>query len=415
MQQQSVPKSLGNFYLVGISFERTNTATRSLFAVNDAGYKAIARQAKKNFELECYILSTCNRTEIYGFAADATQLVHLLCRQTEGSPGQFMEYAYVLRGKEAIRHLYEVACGLRSQILGDYEVASQVKQAFRRAKASELLGSFTERLINSVLQVSKQVKNETRLSSGTVSVSFAVVKYLQQIPDIKNKNILLLGIGKIGRNTCKNLLNYLKPKNIVLINRTSKSAKAFARAQGLAYAPYEMLPTHLKQSDIILVATNAPSPILHKKDLYPRNQIILDLSIPQNVSQDVRTIPAVQVIDVDVLSQIQDHTLEARKKEIPAARAIIDEQMQDFLYWYQMRKHAFVLKAMKEKMTQIHHKEIRKQYRRTQTDVEELEALSSRIVKKMVNVFAGKLKEANGQADHYYQMLGEIFEIPVKD
>lgn len=413
--QKNVTKSLSNFYLAGISYEKTNTATRSLFAVNTATYDQLARQAEKNHLSECYVLSTCNRTEIYGFVTDPAQLINLLCQQTKGSAAQFQEHAYTLQGKEAVKHLYEVACGLNSQILGDFEIISQVKLASRKAKEAGLLGSFTERLINSVLQVSKQIKNETGLSSGTVSVSFAVVQYLQQIPDIKNKNILLLGVGKIGRNTCKNLVSYLGSRKITLINRTEETAQSFAAEQGLSYAPFEALPDYLKQADIILVATNAPAPTLNKKDLKKKDQIILDLSIPKNVSEDVKTIPGIQVIDVDELSQIQDHTLEIRKKEIPRAEAIIEEQMQDFLYWYQMRKHAVILKAMKDKMEQIHRKEIKNQHKETQANVEELEALSSRLVQKMVNVFAGKLRKANGQADNYCQMLGEIFEIPVKE
>lgn len=413
--QPTVTKSLSNFYLVGISYEKTNTTIRSLFAFDDTAYNKFGQQVSKDRIPECYVLSTCNRTEIYGFASAPDQLIDALCPYTKGTADVFREHAYTLQGEAAVRHLYEVACGLSSQILGDFEIISQVKKAGRTAKAAGLLGTFTERLVNSVLQVSKQIKNETGLSSGTVSVSFAVVQYLQQIHDIKHKNILLLGTGKIGRNTCKNLLNYLGSKNITLVNRTEESAQSFASEQGLSHAPLEALPEHLEQADIVLVATNAPSPILHKKDISGRNKIILDLSIPQNVDPGVRTLPAVQVIDVDELSQVQDHTLETRKKAIPHAAAIIEEQMQDFLYWHRMRKHAVILKGMKEKMEQIHRKEIKHQLKEAQVGSEELEALSSRVVQKMVNVFASKLRRANGQADNYCQVLGEIFEIPVKE
>ncbi len=406
---------MSNFYLAGISYEKTNTAIRSLFAFDDAAYFSFGRRVHQDDIPECYILSTCNRTEIYGFASAADQLIEALCTQTKGTAKTFRKHAYLLKGEAAVRHLYEVACGLNSQILGDFEIISQVKRAGRMAKKTGLMGTFTERLINSVLQVSKQIKNETALSSGTVSVSFAVVQYLQQIPDIKHKKILLVGTGKIGRNTCKNLLNYLGSKNITLVNRTEESAQRFAREQGLLHAPIEALSAHLKQADIVLVATNAPTPVVRKKDVSTRNKIILDLSIPQNVDPEVRALPGIRVIDVDELSQIQDHTLEKRKSAIPHAAAIIEEQMQDFLYWHRMRKHAVILKGMKEKMEQIHRKEIKNQLKEASVNSEELEALSSRVVQKMVNVFASKLRRANGQADNYCQVLGEIFEIPVKE
>lgn len=413
--QPTITKSLANFYLAGISYEKTNTTIRSLFAFDQAAYESLAKQINKDSIPECYILSTCNRTEIYGFASSSEELIHCLCGETKGDAGVFKANAYVKKGEAAVKHLYQVACGLDSQILGDFEIISQVKQTSRTAKALGLLGTFSERLINSVLQVSKQIKNETGLSSGTVSVSFAVVQYLQQLNDIKNKNILLLGTGKIGRNTCKNLVNYLGTKNITLINRTEETAQHFATEQGLSHAPIEALATHLKEADIVLVATNAPTPTLHKKDISTRNKIILDLSIPQNVNADVKNIPGIRVIDVDELSQIQDHTLEARKNAIPKAAAIIEEQMQDFLYWYQMRKHAVILKGMKDRMEKIHRKEIKNQNKETQANIEDLEALSSKVVQKMVNVFASKLRKANGEADNYCQVLGEIFEIPVKE
>ena len=413
--QQKATKSLSHFYLAGISYAKTATSIRSLFAIGDASYETLAAHKADQDIDECFVLATCNRTEICGFAPDAETLVTLLCRQTQGTAATFMAHAYVLTGEDAVRHLYEVACGLNSQILGDFEVISQVRHAARKAREAGLLGSFTERLLNSVLQVSKQIKNETALSSGTVSVSFAVVQYLQQIPDISQKNILLLGVGKIGRNTCKNLVSYLGVRHITLVNRTEAIAADFAAEQGLQHAPLAELSAQLQHTDIILVATNAPAATLHKEDLSDRNRIILDLSIPQNVSASIKRLPNVQVVDVDELSQIQDHTLEARKKEIPKATAIIAEQMQDFLYWYRMRKHAVILKAMKEKMEQIHRKEIKQQLKENPGHGEELEVLSSRVIQKMVNVFAGKLRKANGQADDYCQMLGEIFEIPVKE
>lgn len=409
-------KSLSSFFMVGISYEKADSAIRSLYAVNDKAYDSLIAKAKTQNIPEIFVLSTCNRTEVYGFAENADQFIVLLCEITKQDEKVFRELAYIYQDHAAIKHLYHVAAGLNSQILGDYEIISQVKNAAQFAREHHALGTFTERLICSVLQVSKQIKNETGLSSGTVSVAFAAVQYLKHIPDINQKKVVLFGTGKIGRNTCKNLISYFNTDQITLINRTNETAKEFAENNHLTYAPIKQLSRHLDEADIILVATNAETPTIRKQHFATNKpRIILDLSIPHNVEQSVKTIPGIQVINVDELSQVQDKTLILRKKEIPKAAAIIEEQMQDFLYWYKMRKHAVVLQAVKKRIEKIHSNEIKSLKKNNTTDLEDIDAVSSRIVQKMVNVFAGKLRQANGQADNYLQVLSEIFEIPVKE
>jgi len=363
-----------------------------------------------------FVLSTCNRTEVYGFARDAEQLSGLLTGHTKGSESQFRELRYVYQGQDAVRHLYRVAAGLDSQILGDYEIISQVKSMARFAKTHQMLGTFTERLINSVLQVSKQIKNETRLSAGTVSVAFAAIQFLKSVPAVGEKRILLVGTGKIGRNTCKNLITYLGAEKITLTNRTLSTARDFAEEHGLRAAPFHSLAEELDNADVILVATNAPAPTVRASQFKRKApRIIVDLSIPENVSGDVSELEDTTVINVDALSRIQDETLCQRRGEIPKAEAIIEEQMKDFLYWYQMRKHAVLLHAVKQKMEQIHTNEIRHQKISESMGREDLDEVSSRIIQKMVNMFAGKLRQANGQTENYLQVLSEIFETPVKE
>jgi glutamyl-tRNA reductase len=135
-----------------------------------------------------------------------------------------------------VNHVFEVGAGLDSQIFGDYEIVGQIKLAVKFAKERGFVGAFTERLINCVLQASKSIKNQTELSGGTVSVSFAAVQYIrEQVTDL-HQTILLLGVGKIGRNTCKNLVDYLGTKNITLINRSPEKAEELAIELGLRAA-----------------------------------------------------------------------------------------------------------------------------------------------------------------------------------
>jgi len=263
---------------------------------------------------------------------------------------------YIKQGSEAVQHIFEVGAGLESQILGDYEIIGQLKLAVKFAKENRFVGAFTERLVNSVLQSTKVIKNKTALSGGTVSVSFAAVQFLKKnVCDIQNKNILLLGIGKIGKNTCKNLVDYLNTKRITLINRTEDKAKDLAKELDLNYASMDELSGYLRSSDIILVATNSDTPVISKSDLENfGTKIIIDLSIPYNVDKEAQDLQNVTLINVDELSKLKDETLQKRMAEIPAARSIIAEHKDEFLDWSNMRRNVPFIKAVKQKLHDMH-------------------------------------------------------------
>ena len=144
-----------------------------------------------------------------------------MCENTKGTVEAFQEVAYIYKNKDAISHMFRVGSGLDSQILGDFEIIGQLKHGAKQAKKEGLLNSYLERLVNSVIQASKRIKTETELSSGATSVSFASVQYIMNtVQNISEKNILLFGTGKIGRNTCENLVKHTKNSHITLINRT---------------------------------------------------------------------------------------------------------------------------------------------------------------------------------------------------
>src|ERR1051325_740707 len=147
-------KDLTRFFIAGINYKKTDAAIRSQFAIHDTQYAAIGKAASLFGVSELFIISTCNRTEIYGFADNAAQLIDLLCSQTENSSDKFSELAYTKQGEDAIAHLFEVAAGLDSQILGDYEIVGQIRKAAKTAKAFGFIDAFMERLINSVQQSS---------------------------------------------------------------------------------------------------------------------------------------------------------------------------------------------------------------------------------------------------------------------
>ena len=348
--------SISTFFIVGINYKKTDASMRGLFAINTTQYANILALAPSFGLSELFILSTCNRTEIYGFADNASQLIEILCSQTIGDKETFAQLCYIKQGSEAVQHIFEVGAGLESQILGDYEIIGQLKLAVKFAKENRFVGAFTERLVNSVLQSTKVIKNKTALSGGTVSVSFAAVQFLKKnVCDIQNKNILLLGIGKIGKNTCKNLVDYLNTKRITLINRTKDKAKDLAKELDLNYASMDELSGYLRSSDIILVATNSDTPVISKSDLENfGTKIIIDLSIPYNVDKEAQDLQNVTLINVDELSKLKDETLQKRMAEIPAARSIIAEHKDEFLDWSNMRRNVPFIKAVKQKLHDMH-------------------------------------------------------------
>lgn len=348
--------NISNFFVAGINYRKTQAEIRSSFAINNQQYKNILDLAPSCSVAELFILSTCNRTEIYGFAQNAAQLINLLCTQTTGDQEMFTELSYVKQGNEAVQHFFEVGAGLDSQVLGDYEIIGQIKIAVKFAKEHGFVGSFTERLVNSVLQSTKAIKNETVLSGGTVSVSFAAVQLIKRsVSSFADKKILLLGAGKIGRNTCKNLVDYLGAKNITLINRTESKAEAIAKETGVHYAPIKELASHIQSSDIILVATNSAQPLVLKCDLEGgKNKLIIDLSIPYNVEKAAAELPHIQLVHVDELSKLKDETLQKREREVPKARAIIALHKNEFISWTDMRKNAPFINAARQKLHHLH-------------------------------------------------------------
>lgn len=397
------------FYVAGINYKKTDAAVRGEFAVTPEKYKLILSASLSAGINELFILSTCNRTEIYGLASDAGQLIDLLCEHTAGDEKIFRSRAYIKNGSAAIEHLFNVSAGLDSQILGDYEIVGQIKQAVKIAKDNSRIGAFTERLVNSVLQSSKTIKNQTELSGGTVSVSFSAVQYIKQhVPDPSNKKILLSGIGKIGRNTCKNLVDYLPTRNITLINRTDEKAKQLAGELGLKFAPFSDLSKQVQSSDIILVATNAPEPTILTKDIQGNgNKLLIDLSIPYNVEPSARTLPDVILVNVDELSRLKDATLHKRKAEIPKAKKIIAEHIQDFKDWYEMRRHVPVLKAVKSKLQEIHCdpvflKAVPGNYPGVQANDHHER------IQKVINVMAVKMRRQNQRGCHYIEAINEF-------
>lgn len=386
---------------------------RGLFSLSEDAQIELLKEAKKDDFEALMIISTCNRTELYGFANHPFELIQKLCKFSKASVDDFQKVGYVYKSKEAFEHIFNVGTGLDSQILGDFEIISQFKKSFSISKKYDLVNAFLERLQNAVIQASKRVKNETELSSGAASVSFAAVNYiLNNVKDISSKNILLFGIGEIGRNTCENLIKHIDNKQITLINRTREKAENIAGKFNLIVKDFSSLTQELAQTDVLFVATGAEKPTI-TADMLPKGKemLILDLSIPKNVSSEVVDMQGVTLLHMDYLSQIADQTLENRKLAIPSAKNIIQEVLEEFYTWIETRRFAPTIKALKDKLEAIKEAEIDFQRKKIDDFNEtQINVVTSRIIQKITTQFMNHLKETDS-ADESILFMQQIFQI----
>jgi glutamyl-tRNA reductase len=395
---------LNQFFVIGINYRKTDVALRGQFAVSPELYADLLLNAAGEGLKEIFILSTCNRTEVYALAGNANKLIDLLCSKTTGTAETFKSICYIKKGQEAIEHIFSVGAGLDSQILGDYEIVGQMKLAIRLSKEKGCIGAFMERLFNTVLQSSKVIKNQTALSGGTVSVSFAAIQFLKEnVANITDKSILLLGTGKIGRNTCKNLIDYLDTHKITLINRTDEKAVELANELQLQAASYNELNEHVQAADIIIVATNAETPVIHTSDLISgKPKVLIDLSIPNNIEDSCKNLQHITLVNVDDLSKINDATLQKRLAEVPEAKAIIAAHMKEFQEWYCMRKHAVVLKALKQKLQDMQSCHL------FQSACLPASPVNAEAIQKVLNIMAIKMRHRHQPGCNYIEAINDF-------
>ncbi|WP_299798493.1 glutamyl-tRNA reductase [uncultured Maribacter sp.] len=407
-----------SFYTIGLNYKKADAEARGKFSLDEVAVKSLLIEAKNQGIDGLLATSTCNRTELHGFAQHPFQLIKLLCDHSNGTVEAFQEVAYVYKNKEAINHLFRVGTGLDSQILGDFEIISQLKQSFKRSKELGIANPFIERLCNSIIQASKRIKNETEISSGATSVAFASVQYIMRnVENVTDKNILLFGTGKIGRNTCENLIKHTKNPHITLINRTKDKAEQIAGKFNLKVKDYGDLQSEIRTSDILVVATGAQKPTITKELIYTNKPLlILDLSVPKNVDDSISQMDNVTVIHLDHLSQMTDETLERRKQFIPDAEAINEEVKNDFNQWLETRKFAPVIKALKQKLKTIKDEELDYQSKKTvDFNSHQADVVTNRIIQKITKQFANHLKDDTVDSNSSLEFIQKVFQLELDE
>lgn len=292
---------------------------------------------------EAAVVSTCNRTEIYcsvgdGFEAEPARWLadsHGLALDT------LRGCLYQHHDGEAVRHLFRVATGLDSLVLGEPQILGQVKDAWQLAREAGGLRSGLDRLFQHGFAVAKRVRTDTEIGAHPVSVAFAGVRLAQQVfSDLKEASVLLIGAGETIELTARHLLEQ-KAKRLLIANRTLENAQALASRIGGYALPLSELGRHLHEADIVISATAAREPILHRTDLAQalrqrrhRPMFLLDLAVPRDIAEDVATLEDVFLYTVDDLDQVIEENRRSRQAAAREAEAIIDLQVEHFLGWW---------------------------------------------------------------------------------
>jgi glutamyl-tRNA reductase len=338
-----------NTFVIGITFKNADITTRSAFSISADKQQKCYEMAKELQFQDFVVLSTCNRMEIYGVGSveNAEQIIITV----SGQKKELLDaYKFVKRSTDALLHIFQVASGLDSQILGDFEILGQFKNACKYAKENALLGPVFERMANVCIQASKEIKTKTALSKGTVSASYAAIEILKKADTKKRTKCLLIGTGKFGNNVSKNIKEYLPNFDLTVSNRTFSTAFEIASKHGFGILPFENIHEKLEYFDVIVLSAASDDYIIVPENLNgAKSKLILDLSVPQTVHPECKKLAHVKVYDIDAISVILDNSLEKRRTYLPIANDIISSHMASFIDWsnfYKQRDQIVMIKEM---------------------------------------------------------------------
>ena len=402
------------FLVIGVSYKKTETETRGLYSICIDTQKKLINQLQNLGGDNILVISTCNRTEVYCEGLLADQLIVALSDVSVGPLDTLREIVFVKREKSAIKHLFSVGCGLDSQIIGDFEIIGQVKKAFSLSIECFSSKAFLDRLVSLVIKASKRIKSETALSSGATSVSFSGVQYIRShVENLSEKKILLYGLGKMGRNTCDNLVKHSKHNSITLINRSSEKAEHLSKKYRVISKDISDLQQEIDMCDIMFVATGAQTPIVNKEMLRREKPIvILDLSIPRNVDPSVEDLENVKLIHLDQLSRIANRVLADRLTHLPQALEILKEEYAEFVEWLDSRKIVPVLNALNSRLKGYKDNELGKMLKEVDSSQHEnIIAVTDKLVQKITGQIANHIRNNSTKPETEIEAIQDIFKL----
>jgi glutamyl-tRNA reductase len=340
-----------NLLAVGVSFRSADVALRERLAFTDPQRDAAAADLAARYGCEAAVLSTCNRVELYlgkpgGEMPDPGLLAEFLAEVHRVDPATIRPHLVPHPDAEGVRHLFRVAASLDSLIVGEGQIAGQVRGAFEAARARGTTGPLLNALYQHAQRAAKRVRTETGIAAGHVSVSSVAVDYVRQVFDhFGDKTVLVIGAGKMGRLTLKHLRE-LRPRQILVTNRSPERAQEVAADCGGTAVPWDRLDEALAQADIVLSTTGAPEPIVTAKRYATvrnrragRTAVILDIAVPRDFDPAIHDGDTTFVFNIDDLKGVREQTLARRRSHLDRAEAIVEEEARRFLDDWGRRKN----------------------------------------------------------------------------
>jgi len=398
---------------------------RACFAEADIP-AALAHLRASTSAREALILATCNRVEILTRATDAPEMAGelraFLAEQRGLDPATIDQHVYVHEGLSAVRHVFSVACGLDSMVLGEPQILGQLKRAYAVARENEATGPVLDRLMQHALSAAKRVRTETGISRHAVSIAYAAVHLARTIFDgLEGRSALLLGAGKMTELAARHLVSQ-GVSDLTVTNRTYARAGTLAASLGGTAVPWDDFGRALTRVDIVVTGTAAAAPVLTKaqvkealKGRRGRPLFIVDVAVPRDVEPEVHDLPGVYLYDIDDLQGAVDAGLEERRRAATEARRMLEVEVIGFDRWRQSVELAPTISALYEHLHHVGHVEVERFGRKLSTLAPEQHAvvmeLTRAVIQKVLHTPVASLKAAalRGEAGSRAALYREIF------
>jgi len=348
-----------NIYLCGLNHKTAPLEAREMFSFTpEETKKALLKLKEQNDIEECAILSTCNRTEVYIYTKEddfnRSELEELLCVLKGLSLYDYKKYFYFYAGQKAVRHLFKVACGLESMVLGEDEILRQVKNALEIAQKTKTTAAVLNTLFRDSVTVAKKVKTWTGISRKAVSVASLAVSFIaEQFENcLTEKTALIIGGGEVGTVVLKNLLSKEIGK-VYLASRTHRRLLAEVEEGVVLKVDYENRYDFLDEADIVISCTSSPhytitADVLEGVLSSSKKRVFVDLAVPRDIDLEVKNIEGVAYYNIDDLKKVGDRNLSRRLEESLKAEKMIEEAVSDFEKWYEFRNVLPVVQKLQE-------------------------------------------------------------------
>lgn len=411
------------FKSISLSYKSAPLAVREQVALNEDEIKNFSLRIRDMFDIqEVILVSTCNRTEVYYVSEENrnTDIIKLLLLDKGiATTDEYFAYFQQYNAQaDAVQHLFEVATGLHSQVVGDLQIPNQVKQSYQIAADLNMAGPFLHRLMHTIFFANKRVAQETAFRDGAASTSYAAVALTEEMTqNIALPKVLILGLGEIGIDVCKNMADK-EFAEITVMNRTRAKAEAIAEGHNFRIADFVDMEEEIKRADVIISSVMIDKPLITKEMIQSMEiltfKYFIDLSVPRSVEENLEEIPGVLVYNIDTLRQRADEALQTRLESIPHVQQIISEATAGFEDWSKEMVVSPTINKLKNALEQIRKEELARHLKNlSPEESEKLDKITMGIVQKIIKMPVLQLKAAckRGEADQLVDVINEIFDL----